>query len=234
MNKNKILKTIFIFLIILSLTITFVVSASAVESDSIVSFCINDYIDGLDQCYSFPFEYFSSSVDYYGQGFFCLVFPSDPSLDYLSGKCIFSLYYGEERISFDDEFSLSSYYPDFPIILDLPVYSADLSFFGGFQTVIFEYEPFIYSGVNVQYFGYYYDFPTSVDYNISLNFSSDSPTMSDSVSSGLTSSLGWVGQVVGGLTTGPIAPLLGCFAVTISVSAVLLGIYSIRRFIWGS
>lgn len=56
----------------------------------------------------------------------------------------------------------------------------------------------------------------------------------DRVTSGLTAVIGWVGVVVSAVISGPLSPLLGLVAVGIAVSAILLVVYLIRRFIWGA
>lgn len=242
MNKNKILKTIFIFLIILSLTTTFVVSASA---SSVIP----------DTGYTVSLELYLGD---YGDSIFYEElgpFPCSTEDSDLSGS-LFIVNRGADPLSFEG-FLLDPYTSYYVFVGDI------LDPFSNFFVYPFSFDInsiFLYrylndgrlieisSDKNLSMIGLnlyqgsvgfwpYESTDTDTRYIARIYgepFSSDSPIMSDSVSSGLTSSLGWVGQVVGGLTTGPIAPLLGCFAVTISVSAVLLGIYSIRRFIWGS
>lgn len=57
-----------------------------------------------------------------------------------------------------------------------------------------------------------------------------------SVTSGITTVIGWVGSVITALTTetGQLADLLPLFAIGIAISAVLLGIRIIRSVVWGA
>lgn len=56
------------------------------------------------------------------------------------------------------------------------------------------------------------------------------------VTSAITTVLGWVGTVITSLTSesGQLADLLPLFAITVAVSAVMLGIKVIRGFVWGA
>lgn len=56
------------------------------------------------------------------------------------------------------------------------------------------------------------------------------------VTSALTTVIGWVGEVVGALTTegGELAPLLPLMAIGISISALMLGVKAIKSFAWGT
>lgn len=59
-------------------------------------------------------------------------------------------------------------------------------------------------------------------------------TMMDSVTTGVTSVIGWVGDVVTALTSGELSALLPLFGVGIAVSAVLLGVKMIKGLVWGA
>lgn len=52
---------------------------------------------------------------------------------------------------------------------------------------------------------------------------------------GLTTALGWVGEVLTALTAeaGQLAPLLGLLGIGIGVTAMMLGIRVVRGFTWG-
>lgn len=67
-----------------------------------------------------------------------------------------------------------------------------------------------------------------------LNNSRFIPSFLDRVTSGLTAVIAWVGAVASAVISGPLSPLLGLVAVGIAVSAILLVIYLVRRFIWGA
>ena len=56
------------------------------------------------------------------------------------------------------------------------------------------------------------------------------------VTSAISTVLGWVGTVITSLTSenGELASLLPLFAITVAVSAVMLGIKIIRGFVWGA
>lgn len=58
--------------------------------------------------------------------------------------------------------------------------------------------------------------------------------MLDAVSSGITTVIGWVGDVVQALvgTDGALTALLPLFAIGVAVSAILLGIKIVRGLIW--
>jgi len=60
--------------------------------------------------------------------------------------------------------------------------------------------------------------------------------MLDAVTSGLSTVIGWVGEVVNSLTAtdGALNALLPLLAIGISVSALMLGIKAVRSFIWGA
>lgn len=235
-KHTKLKKSIFLILICISLTTTFVVSSSASDLDPIAT--LNYYIDGELVSLSFPIQYIrpgagnqSISITYIsdsvsGEG---ITIPADSS--------IVSLFAGPAP-GYED----MTLYPDFPILV--PGFISSIYFSSGSDSISL---PLDYSidesssemfGFSVLIFSQRFGGLLGDSYVVTLNNSSGSSdssvSITDSVGSGLTSSLSWVGQVVESLTTGPIKPLLECFVVTISVSALLLGIYSIRRFIWGS
>lgn len=56
------------------------------------------------------------------------------------------------------------------------------------------------------------------------------------VTSALTSVLGWIGTVITSLTSasGDLKDLLPLFAITVAVSAIMLGIKVIKGFVWGA
>lgn len=60
--------------------------------------------------------------------------------------------------------------------------------------------------------------------------------MLDSVTSGLTTVIDWVGAVVSALVTtdGKLSALMPLLAIGVAVSALMLGIKAIRSFIWGA
>ena len=60
--------------------------------------------------------------------------------------------------------------------------------------------------------------------------------MLNAVTSGLTTVIGWVGEVVDALTAtdGALSALLPLLAIGVAVSALMLGIKAIRSFIWGA
>lgn len=60
--------------------------------------------------------------------------------------------------------------------------------------------------------------------------------MLESVTTGLTTVIGWVGTVVDALTSteGQLNALLPLLAIGVAVSALMLGIKAIRSFIWGA
>lgn len=60
--------------------------------------------------------------------------------------------------------------------------------------------------------------------------------MLESVTSGITTVIGWVGTVIDALLTtdGQLSALLPLFAVGIAISAILLGVRVIKSFIWGA
>lgn len=56
-----------------------------------------------------------------------------------------------------------------------------------------------------------------------------------SVTTGITTVIGWVGTVVDSLlTSGELAQLLPLLAIGVSISALMLGIKVIRSMIWGA
>lgn len=61
-------------------------------------------------------------------------------------------------------------------------------------------------------------------------------TFLNEVTSGLTSVIGWVGEVVSSLTAtdGALKELLPLLAIGVAVSALMLGVKAIRSFIWGA
>lgn len=60
--------------------------------------------------------------------------------------------------------------------------------------------------------------------------------MLNAVTTGLSTVIGWVGDVVSALTAtdGALADLLPLLAIGVAVSALMLGIKAIRSFIWGA
>lgn len=60
--------------------------------------------------------------------------------------------------------------------------------------------------------------------------------MLDAVTSGLTTVIGWVGDVLLALTStdGKLAPLLPLLVIGIAISAFFMGIKAIRGVTWGS
>lgn len=60
--------------------------------------------------------------------------------------------------------------------------------------------------------------------------------MLEAVTTGITTVIGWVGNVVTALlaTEGQLSALLPLFAIGISISAILLGVRIIKSFIWGA
>lgn len=60
--------------------------------------------------------------------------------------------------------------------------------------------------------------------------------MLEAVSTGVTSVIGWVGDVVSAMTAeaGELAALLPLFGIGIAVSAVLLGVKVIKSIVWGA
>jgi hypothetical protein len=60
--------------------------------------------------------------------------------------------------------------------------------------------------------------------------------MLEAVGTGITSVIGWIGDVITALTTteGELAALLPLFAVGIAISAVLLGVKVIKSLVWGA
>lgn len=60
--------------------------------------------------------------------------------------------------------------------------------------------------------------------------------MLEKVTTGLTTVIGWVGEVVSALTAtdGALSELLPLLAIGVAVSALMLGIKAIRSFIWGA
>lgn len=60
--------------------------------------------------------------------------------------------------------------------------------------------------------------------------------MLTAVTNAITTVLGWIGSVIGALTTegGDLAELLPLLAIGIAISAVMFGIKAIRSVTWGS
>ena len=60
--------------------------------------------------------------------------------------------------------------------------------------------------------------------------------MLDAVTSGVTTVISWIGDVVSALTAtdGALAPLLPLLAIGVAVTAVMLGVKVIRSIIWGA
>ena len=59
--------------------------------------------------------------------------------------------------------------------------------------------------------------------------------MLDAVTSGITTVIGWIGDVITAITStsGELNQLLPLYAIGIAISAILLGIKVIRSIIWG-
>lgn len=60
--------------------------------------------------------------------------------------------------------------------------------------------------------------------------------MLEAVSTGLTTVIGWVGDVVNAVTAtdGALSSLLPLFAIGIAISALLFGIKAIKSIVWGA
>ena len=60
--------------------------------------------------------------------------------------------------------------------------------------------------------------------------------MLEAVTSGITTVIGWIGTVVDSMLgeAGELTALLPLFAIGISISAIMLGVKIIKRFIWGA
>lgn len=60
--------------------------------------------------------------------------------------------------------------------------------------------------------------------------------MLEAVTSGIGTVISWVGSVITAITTsgGALYPLLGLFAIGISISAILFGIKCIKSVVWGA
>jgi hypothetical protein len=60
--------------------------------------------------------------------------------------------------------------------------------------------------------------------------------MLEAVGTGITSVIGWIGDIVTALTAtdGALAPLLALFSVGIAISAVMLGVKVIKSLVWGA
>lgn len=56
----------------------------------------------------------------------------------------------------------------------------------------------------------------------------------ESIFSAIRAPLSWVGSVLGALISGPMSELLPLFAVFVAVSAILVAVVLIKRFVWGS
>lgn len=214
-KHTKLKKSIFLILICISLTTIFVVSASAAWYDS--GYTYSFYVD--DELVSTSPIYFDSN-DPGGFHYYIVFFPSE--FEGFSSGYYFINYYDFSQSNFVNSIFLGSSFD----ISNLSVFDSNSD-----PVDVIHWGDQDIEGVLI----YVYAFFCRSDITFNYSFpSSFTPSFTDTVGSGLTSSLSWVGQVVESLTTGPIRPLLECFAVTISVSALLLGIYSIRRFIWGS
>lgn len=61
-------------------------------------------------------------------------------------------------------------------------------------------------------------------------------TLLASVTSGIGTVIGWVGTVIDALfgASGELAELAPLFAITVAVSAIMLGVKIIRGFVWGA
>lgn len=60
--------------------------------------------------------------------------------------------------------------------------------------------------------------------------------MLTAVTSGITTVIGWIGDVITSMTTeaGALNELLPLFAIGISISAILLGVRVVKSIIWGA
>lgn len=60
--------------------------------------------------------------------------------------------------------------------------------------------------------------------------------MLEAVSTGITTVIGWIGDVISALTAseGELSALLPLFAIGIAISAVLLGVKIIKSIVWGA
>lgn len=60
--------------------------------------------------------------------------------------------------------------------------------------------------------------------------------MIEAVTTALTTVIGWVGTTITAITTdaGQLSELLPLFAISVSISALLLGVKVIRSFTWGA
>ena len=60
--------------------------------------------------------------------------------------------------------------------------------------------------------------------------------MLEAVTSGITTVIGWIGTVVDSMLgeAGELTALLPLFAIGISISAIMLGVKVVKRFIWGA
>lgn len=60
--------------------------------------------------------------------------------------------------------------------------------------------------------------------------------MLEAVSTGITTVIGWVGDVITAMTgeAGELAGLLPLFAIGISISVLFLGIKAIKSIVWGA
>lgn len=60
--------------------------------------------------------------------------------------------------------------------------------------------------------------------------------MLEAVGTGITTVIGWIGDVISALTTteGALSALLPLFAIGIAISAVLLGVKIIKSIVWGA
>lgn len=60
--------------------------------------------------------------------------------------------------------------------------------------------------------------------------------MLEAVGTGITTVIGWVGNVVSALVTesGQLSELMPLFAIGIAISAILLGVKIVRSIVWGA
>lgn len=60
--------------------------------------------------------------------------------------------------------------------------------------------------------------------------------MLEAVGTGITTVIGWIGDVISALTAteGELSALLPLFAIGIAISAVLLGVKIIKSIVWGA
>lgn len=60
--------------------------------------------------------------------------------------------------------------------------------------------------------------------------------MLEAVGTGITTVIGWVGDVISAMLgeSGALAPLLSLFCIGIAISAILFGIKCIKSVVWGA